>query len=1149
MSDNLHFEFTASDRGAQQAFKNLKDRLKKLDATAKKTNHTLSGIDVKMQQLVDAMVKVEAPVNRTSSALAKLERRFNGVGRSAFEGVMVLGMLEGAMSSLQHVFWTWQDAILRATDDIERLTLTMRGLATTGDVVKESVRDVNYVLEMTKSAPFKIDALRNSFVKFKSGGIDPTNGSLKALVDGVAAFGGSDLELERAAVAIQQMAGKGVISMEELRQQLGESVPAAMKLMARSMGVSVGQLVKQIETGTVAALPAIKGLLAEFELAFGGSAEKMMKTYSGQMSKLAANLKLLGREIGEGSGDKEGNLPSYYDAVTHSVLELNAALETKAFREWAQEFGTWLAQMVVKMTELMKVMYENRDAISAVATAIGYLVGGKLILGIGKLLVAPFVKLLSVLSKAGKGVESFADKFKNFNKVSADGGALTKVMEKLSSVGKRVTAVFGNFRKGMVGVRALFTTLRTGIAAVQPHFAALATAVWMAYEALSALYGIWDKSTLADRSIEWAAELKADPKQANESTIKDVEARLERLGALSKEATDEELERIKLAQKELQEALDKSASYVYESSISKELAQERAKIAEEMEAVRTTYNQESDKLAKAYEEIINSKMLVSEKEAALAKNRAEQRSLARGVVQKEMALLQREIDASSERLSYLSNPDVTAKERAEIEKRIEQMNQYQSQYEGLMKSLADVDKRYSGEVGKILSDSGRAALDKTTGKMKTYLKTLQVQFARMDGRETGSGAFLGAALERIQQFREELGEIAKEPAFEKLAQDIRGVARAMDNLERRQATAEKAGKLSKSADSWMRSDMDVQGPTKLDEFNTQFDLTKQKYEEILALANSPDGGLIPKEQVDNAKTMLQYMEANKQAIQDQIVLSDNITPFLNNIDNRLKKRGDYKNEASRSARLAAFDEIVVAENQALDKLYLDDKLSWEAYQGEKTRIAAAASHERQKLTEGAFAKLAVQYQDFGEQLENVMAGALEGIVDATTSFMMTGEDQWRNFAEKVIQQILRIALMKTVISPLTDGISNWFTSLQGGGATAGVQAASDVAASSVGSMAGGAIASVGGNLAMAGRSIAPQMVTAMPQQASMTRSAPAPASMGGAVEFNLINQSGEQMSARETGRRFDGKKMILDVVLEAVNKPGSFRDGMKGALS
>jgi tape measure domain-containing protein len=64
------------------------------------------------------------------------------------------------------------------------------------------------------------------------------------MTDGVAAFGGTDDVLKRATIAIQQMSGKGVIQMEELRQQLGEAMPRAVELMARSMGVSMPQLIQ-----------------------------------------------------------------------------------------------------------------------------------------------------------------------------------------------------------------------------------------------------------------------------------------------------------------------------------------------------------------------------------------------------------------------------------------------------------------------------------------------------------------------------------------------------------------------------------------------------------------------------------------------------------------------------------------------------------------------------------------------------------------------------------------------------------------------------------------------------------------------------------------------------------------------------------------
>jgi len=51
------------------------------------------------------------------------------------------------------------------------------------------------------------------------------------------------------------------------------------------------------------------------------------------------------------------------------------------------------------------------------------------------------------------------------------------------------------------------------------------------------------------------------------------------------------------------------------------------------------------------------------------------------------------------------------------------------------------------------------------------------------------------------------------------------------------------------------------------------------------------------------------------------------------------------------------------------------------------------------------------------------------------------------------------------------------------------------------------------------------------------------------VKVNLINNSGQQLDSEQGNVRFDPNGMILDVVLKAAKKPGSFRDSLKGALS
>ena len=61
--------------------------------------------------------------------------------------------------------------------------------------------------------------------------IDISEASVAEARKAVAAAGGTESHLNRAALAISQMSGKGVIQMEELRQQLGEAIPRATELI------------------------------------------------------------------------------------------------------------------------------------------------------------------------------------------------------------------------------------------------------------------------------------------------------------------------------------------------------------------------------------------------------------------------------------------------------------------------------------------------------------------------------------------------------------------------------------------------------------------------------------------------------------------------------------------------------------------------------------------------------------------------------------------------------------------------------------------------------------------------------------------------------------------------------------------------------
>lgn len=73
-------------------------------------------------------------------------------------------------------------------------------------------------------------------------------------------------------MAMTQMMSKGKVSMEELRRQMGERLPGAIRLAAEGMGMTTMELIKQIETGKIMATELLPALAEQLHQTYGQSA-------------------------------------------------------------------------------------------------------------------------------------------------------------------------------------------------------------------------------------------------------------------------------------------------------------------------------------------------------------------------------------------------------------------------------------------------------------------------------------------------------------------------------------------------------------------------------------------------------------------------------------------------------------------------------------------------------------------------------------------------------------------------------------------------------------------------------------------------------------------------------------------------------------
>lgn len=246
------------------------------------------------------MQRFSGQVDASNRHLRRMSGEFDALSRNMHrpldklrQYVLVFGDLRFAILSITTVGGFLLSNLVKQSAEVERMMILMKGLSselTAFGKNTDAQTNLRYLFNEARNTGFAVRDLTDAFVKMKSGSVDPMTGSLDDLANAVAFFGGSSDTMHRASIAIQQMGGKGVVSMEELRQQLGEAVPTAMRDMAAAAGMSLKEFTKQVSKGAVQAQPALELMFREFNLLYSGAGKRMAETLSGQFNAFQTNI-------------------------------------------------------------------------------------------------------------------------------------------------------------------------------------------------------------------------------------------------------------------------------------------------------------------------------------------------------------------------------------------------------------------------------------------------------------------------------------------------------------------------------------------------------------------------------------------------------------------------------------------------------------------------------------------------------------------------------------------------------------------------------------------------------------------------------------------------------------------------------------------
>lgn len=194
-----------------------------------------------------------------------------------------------AIASVQRIMNFFTRDLLELNKKIDSQAFAMK------TVIKDTSeynQTVVFLSETAKNYGQDILVLTERYIKFRAATIqsnmsaEQTQKIFDSTARAAAVLGLKTDEVNGVFLALEQMISKGKVTTEELRRQLGERLPGAMGVMARAIGVTVGELDTMMKRGEVYSDYALPRFAKALEEAYGLEAVKKVDTLASAQGRL-----------------------------------------------------------------------------------------------------------------------------------------------------------------------------------------------------------------------------------------------------------------------------------------------------------------------------------------------------------------------------------------------------------------------------------------------------------------------------------------------------------------------------------------------------------------------------------------------------------------------------------------------------------------------------------------------------------------------------------------------------------------------------------------------------------------------------------------------------------------------------------------------
>ncbi len=353
----------------------------------------------------ELLIRVRADIRQAQAELQKLVKEIQRSGQQSertarqtrdFSGA-VLGAHRAVLSLRTAVASIGLGLFLR---DVTRAALSMErirnGLEAATGSAEAAEREFQFVAAEAERLGLDLETAAQQFAQLAASARGTAlegqgvRDIFSAIAEAATVLNLSTADTEGALRAVQQIISKGVVSAEELRQQLGERLFGAFQIAARSIGVSTQQLDKFLQEGRLVSERFLPRFAAQIRQEFGAQVPRAAQSATAQINRFNTEIFRLKLAFAD-SG--------FLTALVDAMRDLSESFSKPGFREGMAAFGKFTG-------ETIRYLVENKEGILAAAAAFASFAATASITS--KIPAPPWLKvLIPALTAAAAGTKTY----------------------------------------------------------------------------------------------------------------------------------------------------------------------------------------------------------------------------------------------------------------------------------------------------------------------------------------------------------------------------------------------------------------------------------------------------------------------------------------------------------------------------------------------------------------------------------------------------------------------------------------------------------------------------------------------------------------------------------------------------------------------